>query len=274
MYWSLPVPVEVLFQALLRPYWGDFPWHEPSSHLGVPDLSIKFLMSRHQWPVQTTAGSDVQSGHLQVAEVRWHRHWDKTPKEHQKTLFFIDQWLLIYQMYTWLWSTATASLIMCFYHFEYRWLSLRMTDILLGWMCCNLSNMQSRHRYGMGSTNLTRPNAFWSSTTLWTEPYGNVMADIPTCHILPCQITYLFAFTELVNRGVYSPRYPNVWYLRMLFDSQIRRSKLRKGLKNQDISTPDIRFGSWINESRDQISTSTLICKPDLEFVGSSWISM
>ena len=41
-------------------------------------------MSRHQWPVQTTAGSDVQSGHLQVAEVRWHRHWDKTPKEHKK----------------------------------------------------------------------------------------------------------------------------------------------------------------------------------------------
>ena len=36
----------------------------------------------------------------------------------------------------------------------------------------------------------------------------------------------------------------------MLFDSQIRRSKLRKGLKNQHISTPDIRFGStWIKRS-------------------------
>ena len=96
------------------------------------------------------------------------------------------------------------------------WISLIIFayDILLGWMCCNLSNMQSRHRYGMGSTNLTRPNAFWSSTTLWTEPYGNVMADIPTCHFLLCQITYLLAFsTEFDNRGVYSPRYPNVWCL-------------------------------------------------------------
>ena len=109
-----------------------------------------------------------------------------------------------------------------FYHvFLSLWISLIIFayDILLGRMCCNLSNMQSRHRYGMGSTNLTRPNAFWSSTTLWTEPYGNVMADIPTCHIRPCQITYLFAFTELDNRGVYSPRYPNVWCLSECYPS-------------------------------------------------------
>ena len=100
-----------------------------------------------------------------------------------------------------------------FYHmFLSLWISLIIFayDILLvNCAATYISNTQSRHRYGMGSTNLTRPNAFWSSTTfLWTEPYGNVMADIPTCHILPCQITYLFAFST-----VYSLKYPNVWYL-------------------------------------------------------------
>ena len=78
-------------RSFLRPCWGHIEvifhemnqpaiWGSPI----FPDLSIKFLMSRLQRPVQTTAGSDVQSGHLQVAEVRWHRHWDKTPKEHKK----------------------------------------------------------------------------------------------------------------------------------------------------------------------------------------------
>ena len=102
-------------RSFLRPCWGHIEvifhemnqpaiWGSPI----FPDLSIKFLMSRLQRPVQTTAGSDVESGHLQIAEVRWHRHWDKTPKEHlKKTWFFIDQWLLIYQIYTWLWSTVT-----------------------------------------------------------------------------------------------------------------------------------------------------------------------
>ena len=47
--------------------------------------------------------------------------------------------------------------------------------------------------------------------------------------------------------GVFSKISKCLVSLRMLFDSQIRRSKLRKGLKNQHISTPDIRFGStWI----------------------------
>ena len=78
-------------RSFLRPCWGHIEvifhemnqpaiWGSPI----FPDLSIKFLMSRLQRPVQTTAGSDVQSGHLQIAEVRWHRHWDKTPKEHKK----------------------------------------------------------------------------------------------------------------------------------------------------------------------------------------------
>ena len=132
----------------------------------------------------------------------------KHPKNIKKHGFSLISGCWFKQIYTWLWSTATASFIMCLLSL---WISLIIFayDILLGWMCCNLSNMQSRHRYGMGSTNLTRPNAFWSSTTfLWTEPYGNVMADIPTCHIPPCQITYLFAFST-----VYSLKYPNVWYL-------------------------------------------------------------
>ena len=51
----------------------------------------------------------------------------KHQTKHQTTCFFIDQWLLIYQIYTWLWSTTTASFIICFYHFEYRWLYLHMT---------------------------------------------------------------------------------------------------------------------------------------------------
>ena len=82
-------------RSFLRPCWGHIEvifhemnqpaiWGSPI----FPDLSIKFLMSRLQRPVQTTAGSDVQSGHLQVAEVRWHRHWDKTPKEHKKKTGF------------------------------------------------------------------------------------------------------------------------------------------------------------------------------------------
>ena len=141
-------------RSFLRPCWGHIEvifhemnqpaiWGSPI----FPDLSIKFLMSRLQRPVQTTAGSDVQSGHLQVAEVRWHRHWDKTPKEHlKKTWFFIDQWLLIYQIYTWLWSTATASFIMCFYHFEYRWLSLRMTFC---WVECAATYLTCKADTGM-----------------------------------------------------------------------------------------------------------------------------
>ena len=115
------------------------------------------------------------------------------------TSAFAINYLFLSQLNYTLHSQQVLSCV--FYHFEYRWLSLRMTFC---WVECAATylTMQSRHRYGMGSTNLTRPNAFWSSTTLWTEPYGNVMADIQTCHILPCQITYLFASsTELDNRG-------------------------------------------------------------------------
>ena len=57
------------------------------------------LVSRHQRPVQTTAGSDVpvlpaflhqplQSGHLQVTEVRWHRHLDENINKTSNNQFF------------------------------------------------------------------------------------------------------------------------------------------------------------------------------------------
>ena len=132
-----------------------------------------------------------------------------TSNKTSKNLFFSlisGCWFIRYTLgITWLWSTTTASCIICFLSL---WISLIIFAygiLLVNCAATYISNTQSRHRYGMGSTNLTRPNAFWSSTTfLWTEPYGNVMADIPTCHILPCQITYLFAFSTV---------YPNVWYL-------------------------------------------------------------
>jgi len=173
----------------------------------------------------------------------------KHPKNIKKNWFLIEQWLLIYQIYTWLWSTATASLIMCFYHFEYRWLSLRMTFC---WVECAATYLTCKADTGMewapqiwrGRTHFDPQRLYGLNRMgMWWQTFLPAISCYVKSHIC------LLSVRNSITGGCILQDIRMFGVSQNALDSQIRRSKLRKGLKNQHISTPDIRFGSWIRRS-------------------------
>ena len=184
----------------------------------------------------------------------------KHPKNIKKTWFFIDQWLLTYQIYTWLWSTATASFIMCFYHFEYRWLSLRMTFC---WVECAATYLTCKADTGMewapqiwrGRTHfdpqrlygLNRMGMWWQ--TFLPAISGHVKSHICSlsrnsitggCILQDIRMSGVFQNAIQVEEGI-KESHINTWHQIWIMDQEIKSLPLPWSTRSIGI------WSSWIS---------------------------